>query len=80
MNYKQAFFHAIELVAFILPALPSSIYVRFSILLVYYLAHSFKLQYIYAKEKKRYIHKGSYDYDNEMSNDIDIQKPTNFET
>jgi hypothetical protein len=80
MNYRQAFFYTIELVAFILPALPRSIYVRFSILLVYYLAHSFKLQNIYTKEKKRYIHKGSYDYDNEMSNDIDIQKPANFET
>jgi hypothetical protein len=80
MNYRQAPFYIIEFVAFILPALPSSIYIRFSILFVYYMAHSFKLQYIYAKEKKRYIHKGSYDYDNEMSNDIDIQKPTNFET
>jgi hypothetical protein len=80
MNYKQAFFYTIEFVGFVLPALPSSIYGRFSILLIYYLAHSLKLPHMYAKEKKRYIHRGSYDYDNEMTNDVDIQKPTNFET
>ena len=69
-NSKKAFFYIIEFIGFILPALPESIYVRFSILLVYYIAHTFKLPHIYAKEKKRALHKGSYDYDNEESNDI----------
>jgi len=80
MNYKQVFFHIIELVAFILPALPESINARFSILLIYYAAHIFKLQNIYAKEKKRYIHRGSYDYDNEATNELDVKKTLNFET
>ena len=79
-NRKQAFFHIIEFIAFCLPAIPESIYVRFSILLIYYVAHSFKLQYMYAKEKKRYLHRGSYDYDNESTNDIEMQMPVNFET
>jgi len=73
MNHKKAFFYLIEFFAFILPALPNSIYVRFSILLIYYLAHSFKLQHMYSIEKKRYIHRGSYDYDNEITNDVEIE-------
>jgi hypothetical protein len=71
-NRKQTFFYIIEFIAFVLPGLPESIYFRFSILLVYYVAHSYKLPHVYANEKKRYMHRGSYDYDNEESNDVAV--------
>ena len=49
------FFNSIELFAFILPALPESIYWRLFILFCYFLAHHYKLQYTYLKIKNQYI-------------------------
>jgi hypothetical protein len=48
------FFHTLELVAFILPALPDKINIRLTILTIYFGAHIFKLQYHYAKLKNKY--------------------------
>ncbi len=55
MNYYKIIFNIIEFVAFILPALPNSIYVRLLILLIYFIAHCFKLQYAYSQIKAKYI-------------------------
>mgnify|MGYP000872366035 CR=1 FL=1 len=49
------FFHTIELIAFILPALPDKITTRITILTIYFIAHILKLQYSYAKLKNKYI-------------------------
>ena len=57
MNYIKVFFYIIELVAFILPCIPNSFIVRFSILSIYFIAHYFKLQYEYSKVKLEYINK-----------------------
>ena len=46
-------FNAIELCAFILPALPDKITTRITILTIYFIAHIFKLQYYYAKVKNK---------------------------
>ena len=55
MNYYKIIFSVIEFIAFILPALPSSLLVRLFILLIYFIAHCFKLQYLYSQIKKKYI-------------------------
>jgi len=49
------FFNTIELIAFILPALPDKITTRLTILTIYFVAHILKLQYYYAKLKKLHI-------------------------
>lgn len=51
MNIAKLAFQFIELVAFILPALPESIYVRLFILFIYFVLHCYKIQYAYAKIK-----------------------------
>lgn len=48
-------FDSIELFAFILPALPESIYYRLFILFCYFLAHYYKIQYIYLEIKHSFI-------------------------
>ncbi len=55
MNYYKYFFNTIEFIAFILPALPNSLDIRLLILLIYFIAHCFKLQYMYAEIKSKYI-------------------------
>lgn len=47
-------FNTIELVAFILPALPDKITTRLTLLTIYFIAHIFKLQYSYVKLKNKY--------------------------
>ena len=47
-------FNLIEFIAFILPALPDSFNVRLFILLLYFIAHCFKLQTLYSKIKLNY--------------------------
>lgn len=47
------FFTVIELVAFILPALPDKITTRITILTIYFVAHIFKLQYYYSRLKNK---------------------------
>ena len=42
--YYKLFFQFMEAFAFILPALPSSIWIRLAILLIYLIAHYFKIQ------------------------------------
>jgi hypothetical protein len=44
-------FSIIELVAFILPAIPKSLYTRLFILLLYFVAHCYKLQVGYKQFK-----------------------------
>lgn len=53
--YYKLFFQFMEAFAFILPALPSSIWTRLSILLIYLIAHICKLQYKYVQFKNKYI-------------------------
>ena len=53
--YYKIFFIFIEAFAFILPALPSSIWTRLAILLIYLIAHFYKLQYKYAQFKQSFI-------------------------
>ena len=48
-------FNLIEFIAFILPALPDSFNVRLFILLLYFIAHCFKLQKIYSQYKLNYL-------------------------
>jgi hypothetical protein len=55
MNYYKILFNIIEFIAFILPALPSSLLVRLLILLIYFIGHCFKLQYAYSQIKVKYI-------------------------
>lgn len=54
MKYKTLF-TAIEFISFLLPALPNSLNVRLSILLIYFIAHYYKLQIEYLKIKTKYI-------------------------
>ncbi len=49
-------FTIIELIAFILPALPSNLYHRLFILFSYFIAHICKLQYYYSQLKNKYKH------------------------
>ena len=44
-------FHAVELFAFVLPAIPDSITTRLYIVAAYYAASYFKLQYAYTRFK-----------------------------
>jgi len=53
--YYKLFFKFIEAFAFLLPALPSSIWIRLEILLIYMIAHFCKLQYKYVQFKNKYI-------------------------
>lgn len=48
-------FNTIEFIAFILPALHDKINIRLTILIIYFVAHIFKLQYYYTKLKNKYI-------------------------
>ena len=48
------FFNTIELFSFVLPALPEKLNTRLTILIIYFTAHVFKLQYKYAKFKNKY--------------------------
>lgn len=66
MIYKF-FFNAIELFAFILPALPSQLAVRLLILTIYFIGHYYKLQYQYAKLKTKFICRARYIRENNES-------------
>ena len=55
MTWVEIFFYCIECFAFVLPALPSSLAVRLSILVAYFLAHAYKLQYAYDRAKRSFI-------------------------
>ena len=54
MNSK-ILFNILELVAFIIPALPSSIILRLIILFSYLLLHNYKVHIMYSQLKKKYI-------------------------
>ena len=47
-------FYILEIFAFILPAIPDSFSIRFSILLCYLIAHICKANKLYSKFKKKY--------------------------
>lgn len=55
MSVAKLSFQFFELVAFILPALPESIWIRLLILFIYFVAHCFTLQYAYAKIKTKIL-------------------------
>jgi len=55
MHFYKTIFTSIEFVSFILPALPNSLTVRLCILLIYFTAHYYKLQFEYLKIKNKYI-------------------------
>lgn len=59
--YYKLFFQFMEAFAFILPALPSSIWIRLAILLIYLIAHYFKIQYKYTQFKNKYIIPNNYE-------------------
>lgn len=48
-------FTIIEFIGFILPALPSNLYIRLGILLTYFIAHTLKLQKQYLKCKTEWL-------------------------
>lgn len=52
-------FILLESFAFILPAIPESLWIRLTILFIYFIAHYFKIQGIYVKFKNQYIKKES---------------------
>ena len=52
---RHLFFEIIEVCAFLLPAIPSSLRVRLLILYIYWVSHYYQLQYTYIKIKKTYI-------------------------
>jgi len=54
-------FYILELVAFILPAIPPDIYQRFAILATYFVIHSLCGQYYYSKWKRDIIAQFSHD-------------------
>lgn len=51
----ELLFHLLEIFAFILPALPESIYTRLFILCLYFIGHFFKAQIVYVKYKKQFL-------------------------
>ena len=55
MTYTKIGFQFLEIFAFILPALPSSIWIRLSILTIYLILHMLKVQTIYSKYKASII-------------------------
>jgi len=57
MNIIKSIFHVIELTAFVLPALPKSLYVRLIILFIYFVMHYFRIQRKYAEFKSALIKK-----------------------
>ena len=54
--YGEIFFYIIEFTAFILPALPNSLTIRLFILLIYFIAHYFRLQVVYSRFKNNILH------------------------
>jgi hypothetical protein len=54
MTYYKYLFDAIEIFAFILPALPPQLYVRLGILVIYFILHYFKAQLYYGEIKRKY--------------------------
>lgn len=53
---RKLFFHVLESTAFVMPAIPSSLTVRFGILSFYFALHYFKAQNAYAKIKNQIIY------------------------
>jgi len=64
----KLFFNTIEFIAFILPALPNDLWVRLSIVTIYFILHYFKAQHLYADFKYECINNDK----NEELNYIDI--------
>ena len=58
---RKIFFDVLESAAFIMPALPESLTVRFGILSFYFVLHYFKAQYAYARIKNQIIYFESCD-------------------
>ena len=54
MYNVKILFYIFELCAFLLPALPSNIYVRLAILTSYLILHYLKVHTIYSKFKQKY--------------------------
>jgi hypothetical protein len=54
--YSEIFFYIIEFTAFILPALPNSLTIRLFILLIYFIAHYFRLQVVYSRFKNNILY------------------------
>jgi len=54
-NYYEIGFKLIEFCAFLLPVLPESLWVRLSIILVYFLGHMFHANVQYGKFKQDWI-------------------------
>ena len=58
---RKSFFDVLESAAFIIPAIPDSLTVRFGILSFYFALHYFKAQNVYARIKNQIIYMDSTD-------------------
>lgn len=56
IRIRKIGFHVLETFAFVMPAIPSSLTVRFSILSFYFVLHYFKAQLWYARIKNQVIY------------------------
>ena len=56
MNMTLWGFKTLEFIEFILPALPSQLWVRVWILVIYFILHCCKVQYMYSQMKQKYIY------------------------
>ena len=55
MNLIKLSFNTIEVISFILPAIPNQLPVRLTILSLYFIAYYYKLQHSYSQFKYKYI-------------------------
>ena len=51
----EILFYLLEIFAFVLPALPESIYTRLFILCLYFIGHCCKVQILYNRYKKQFL-------------------------
>ena len=53
----KTLFFLFELLLFYLPVISNNIYIRLTIITVYFLSHQYRVQYYYANMKKEFITK-----------------------
>ena len=73
--FLKPFFTVLEFVAFIMPALPEKLTTRLSVLGIYFVMHSLKLQYTYANFKKTCL---KNERNNEMTVEYNLDDTTHY--
>lgn len=68
---KKVIFFLFEVFLFFLPTIPSNPYVRYTIALLYFISHRYRVQYYYASTKKGIIenkleHKLEHELEDEL--------------